>query len=106
MLRFNAAVTAADCNDPRGVEHVQSRIGRIVSLLGASDVASACRVIDDFLTRIGTPTSLAQAGITQPGELEAIARSVNEERLANNPRRANAEDLRLVLNDGQKQDDA
>ena len=36
ILEYNAGVTEADCNDPRGLKHVRQRIALLLELLGGS----------------------------------------------------------------------
>lgn len=97
LLAYNSRVTATDCQDPRGVEHVRGRIALIVELLGAADVASACTKIENLLTELGVPASLAAAGIADEDELRALVASVNAERMSNNPRRLNPAALLELL---------
>jgi alcohol dehydrogenase class IV len=97
MLAFNAEVTHADCNDPRGATAVQKRIARIVQLLGAEAIPGACAAINDLLTRIDCPTSLVEFGVKNSEDLNIIADSVNVERLSNNPRQASRVQLLEIL---------
>jgi len=97
MLGFNAAVTLSDCLDPRGVEHVRSRIDLIVELLGASSVEEACQGIDEFVSSLGCPSSFAKAGITSDDHLRLIVNSVDSLRMSNNPRKTTPESLLQLL---------
>ncbi len=97
LLAYNARVTAVDCQDPRGVEHVGGRIALIVELLGAADVSTACAKIESLLTELGVPSSLAAAGITDAAELQELVASVNAERMSNNPRRLDPAALLALL---------
>jgi alcohol dehydrogenase class IV len=56
MLRYNARVTAADCADPRGPDHVRQVIGRIAAALGAAGPDAAAARIERFLAECGLPT--------------------------------------------------
>ncbi|HBJ38687.1 MAG TPA: alcohol dehydrogenase [Planctomycetaceae bacterium] len=89
FLAFNAAIDANECVDSRGHEDVCKRILRIVSLLGATSIAEACRLIDSLAVSIGCPTSLVDLGITRQEQLSEIAASVNVQRMSNNPRKIN-----------------
>jgi len=53
LMRYNAAVTAANCVDPRGPDHVGRVIDRIREALGESTVARAAARIEDFLGACG-----------------------------------------------------
>ena len=97
ILVYNAGVTDNDCTDPRGADHVLSRIDGIVQLLGAEDVDDACSSILELLRRINCPVSLADVGVTTHDALIEIVQSVNAERLSNNPRRASSDDLIQLL---------
>jgi phosphonoacetaldehyde reductase len=97
MLSYNAGVTDNDCTDPRGADHVLSRIDAIVRLLGAESIDEACSSILDLLGRIDCPVSLLEVGVTTQAELIEIVHSVNAERLSNNPRRASSDDLIRLL---------
>lgn len=97
ILAYNAGVTDHDCTDPRGADHVLSRIDRIVQLLGAESIDDACSAILELLRRINCPVSLADVGVTTHEALFEIVQSVNAERLSNNPRRASSDDLIRLL---------
>ena len=97
LLAYNSRVTAADCQDPRGAEHVRGRIALIVELLGAADVLTACAKIESLLDELGVPVSLAAAGITDEAEVRKLVASVNAERMSNNPRRLNPTALLALL---------
>jgi alcohol dehydrogenase class IV len=99
LLAYNAQVTAADCQDPRGVEHVRRRISLILQAFDAVDVAMACLQIERLIASLGCPVSLATAGITAEDELRQLVASVNAERMSNNPRRLDAEALLTLLRD-------
>jgi len=97
LLAYNAETTIADCQDPRGLQHVQRQVASIVGLLGARDVAEACQKIEAFNTQTGSPSSLAAAGITEESQVRDIVSSVNAERMANNPRRLDPDVLQKLL---------
>ncbi len=97
LLAYNAQVTAADCQDPRGAADVQARIEQLIQLLGAQDVAEACRKIEQTIAECGCPVSLAEAGITEESELRQLVASVNAQRMSNNPRRLDPEALLTLL---------
>ncbi|MEZ6149002.1 MAG: phosphonoacetaldehyde reductase [Pirellulaceae bacterium] len=102
MLAYNAHVTADDCADPRGAEHVLQRISVIVKLLEATGVAEACQRIDRLVAELGCPISLAEAGIQKDGQLRQLVSSVNSQRLSNNPRKTNPQALLRLLRGNDK----
>ena len=99
MLAYNARVTADDCADPRGHDHVMKRIALILDLLEAEDVAAACGKIEDLIAAVGCPRSLREAGIATAAKIQEVVSQVDEQRLSNNPRRSNPADLLALLTD-------
>jgi len=93
LLVHNAGVTAADNQDPRGVESVRARIAMILDLLGCADAEQASREIDAFVRRLGCETRLSGWGISGRETIERIAGKVNPQRLGNNPRRVTHEQI-------------
>lgn len=97
MLAYNAKVTAADCNDPRGPRHVLDRIRLILDLLESEDIAAACGKIESLISRVGCPTSLQELGIVTDASILQIVSQVNAHRLSNNPRQSDSVSLFTVL---------
>jgi len=100
FLAFNACVDADSCIDGRGHEHVQNRISRIVSLLGATSIQQACHLIDELKVSIGCPAAFADLGITRHDQLSEIAASVNVQRMSNNPRKIDHPMIVQLLSQG------
>jgi alcohol dehydrogenase class IV len=97
LLELNGSVDEGSVRHPDGVEAVQRVVGEIAGVLGARDGADARVVLEEKLRELGAPTRLADVGVRSDPEIEAIVESVNEERLANNPRRLGRDDLRGLL---------
>ena len=97
LLEYNANVTAADCTDPRGPQHVSNRIDCIVATLGAKTITDARQKIDALIERIGCPVSLGKVGVKGDRAIAQLVDQVNVERLANNPRRIDATALTHCL---------
>jgi alcohol dehydrogenase class IV len=82
MLCYNAAVTEADCADPRGPGRVRDVTGRIIAGLGAAGPEDAERRITAFLRRNGLAT-LQEV----PCPLDLVVRdAVSYPRITDNPR--------------------
>jgi alcohol dehydrogenase class IV len=97
MLEFNAGVSAADVNDPRGVEHVRASIAELVQMLGADSPAGARDRLAELMRRVGLEGNLEALGVDLPEDRRWLASQVNLERLGNNPRRMSAEDLESLV---------
>jgi len=86
MLRWNAAITQADCVDPRGVEHVARTIDQILGMLDADTPQDAALWFDNTLSAAGCSTRLRAFGISRD-QLTLLAANTNVDRLSNNPRK-------------------
>jgi len=93
LLAFNADVSAADCADRRGPDHVRRVIGRIVAALGATTPAEAAARIDR-LRALGGLASYSESGIDTP---LLVREALTYDRLGNNPRRLDGAALERLL---------
>lgn len=96
VFAWNAHTGAGDLSDPRGSEWVGARMGELCRLLDCSDGDAARTALDGLMGKLGLETRLRALGVSR-SDLPALARSVNEERLANNPRRLPPEAVGQVL---------
>jgi alcohol dehydrogenase class IV len=96
MLLFNADVDLVNCTPGADPTEVRQTIGRICVSIGAIDVEHARHLIEGKLTEVGLPNRLSDLGIERSG-IERMADSVNQERLANNPRRFDRDQLVSLL---------
>jgi len=97
ILAFNRELSKNDCNDPRGVEHVQHAIDAIVRLLGCQTAEEAAGEFQKLVKSIDCPTRLSEIGVSIEAQLRQVVEQVNEQRLANNPRRLSSESLESIL---------
>jgi len=86
MLIFNSRVTDADCCDPQGPAEVHKRIDQILALLDCPSAESAAARIEELMGQIDCPTRLRQVGVRTPHDIATLVDTVNQQRLANNPR--------------------
>lgn len=96
FLRWNDATSERDCIDPRGTEDVRRRIASIASRMGAESIDEACTAWETFLQKLGAPVRLRDIGVALD-DLPQLADDVNVERLANNPRRIDRDELVELL---------
>jgi len=96
MLRYNAAVSVSDCNDPRGVVEVKKRIDLLLDLLGGS-VANSVMTIEDIIRRVGGVIRLSEIGADNDDAVKLFASQVNPERLSNNPRQMDSGAIKRLL---------
>jgi alcohol dehydrogenase class IV len=69
----------------------------VLDSLGASDGVEARDTFVALLARLGLSLTLTSVGYESPDELDALARSVNTQRLGNNPMHFDEKSLRDVL---------
>ncbi|RSO42602.1 hypothetical protein DMH15_11455 [Streptomyces sp. WAC 06725] len=94
VLRFNAAVTAQDCRDPRGSEHVMSVLRSVCQRLDARDPAEAHQRLDVLLRRLGLP---ALRGLDHIDVRVLADDVVTYNRFDNNPRHMSRDQLTALL---------
>lgn len=96
IFQYNSETKDNDCNDDRGAKYVRENISDLCSILGVSNATQSKNIITQLMIKIGLKTSLRDLGIGK-NELERIAKSVNLERLKNNPRKISFENLMEIL---------
>jgi alcohol dehydrogenase len=95
-LEWNADVTEADCTDPGGPTHVKNAINTITDVLSCKLPGEASERIDQIIRSLDCSPRLGDYGLSA-GDLDGIARSVNVERLSNNPRRLTQHEIHDLL---------
>ena len=93
--RANAAVTEADCLDPRGPVHVREQVAKAAAWL-AVEPATLPAAVEELLRELNLPATLAEAGVG-PAVLPELATAVDPLRLSNNPRRLDTPALIALL---------
>ncbi len=86
VWRWNQGVEQADCADPRGPDFVRARLSRLAGMLDI-DEQHAAAAVRAWIAHLGAPTELAEIGLVTPNQFSKWQSSVNQQRLANNPRR-------------------
>jgi alcohol dehydrogenase class IV len=93
MLAYNAEVSARDCVDPRGPDHVRMTVWRIVAALGADSVAEAKAKLNE-LRELAALAPYSAYGINDP---QLAREAMSYTRIRNNPRALDESRLRTVL---------
>jgi alcohol dehydrogenase class IV len=94
VLSFNAGVTAADCLDQRGPEHVRDMVAEICARIGLADAEAAGPLLESLLRRLGLG-GLDAFPQVDPGHVARVVAA--SERASNNPRRAGVDSVRRIL---------
>ncbi|MBU0957641.1 MAG: phosphonoacetaldehyde reductase [Nanoarchaeota archaeon] len=97
MLVFNSQVDERSCTDERGVRYVKDTIGEITKLLDAESALESRRKIKTLMTKIGLETRLLKLGIKKQDIQMIIENGFTPERVKNNPRVLEEQDLRNML---------
>jgi len=98
FINYNFHVTDSDCNDPRGTLYVKSKIFEIFSIIEATDVDTGFIKIDNFIKNLGVERNVSKLGVNNK-LISNIIDNVNLERLSNNPRKVNQDDIRGYLSE-------
>ena len=94
---YNSEVTDSDVSDDRGAGYVRQAMDELATLM-ACDSADECRQrIRRLMQAVHLPTRLSELGISRTDALGIVAREVNAERMANNPRRMTADSIRDLI---------
>ncbi len=87
MFVFNSRTTDEDVLDARGAQYVARTIAQLNSILGCRDATESSRFIRALVGSVGLETRLDALVVEDDDAIERIAKGVNTQRLANNPRR-------------------
>jgi alcohol dehydrogenase class IV len=85
LIEANGAVDDATINDSRGVVHVREAVDAVCRALGIASSSDGHAFVSELLGRIGLARSADEAAGRRVDRREWV-KSVNPERLANNPR--------------------
>ena len=98
IFQFNDGVKSSDIQDSRGVDYVKSTLLEICCMLGCSSSREAAGLIVKRMGEIGLSANLNDLGLRSSGDREMIIEDgCNPQRMSNNPRIIEAEDLREIL---------
>jgi alcohol dehydrogenase class IV len=97
VLVFNSGVEENDCVDGRGAGYVRAAIAGLVRAMGCRDAVEARESLRHLLRDLGLATSLTDLGINAESHRLRLATSVNQQRLANNPRAASPLQIREIV---------
>lgn len=98
FLTYNAKVSATDCNDERGATFVKERIVEIEHLLGVTNTKEAYKKLIIFVESLNVLPFLSELRIKKT-DLSKIANNINQQRLKNNPRKVDTNNLLDILED-------
>jgi alcohol dehydrogenase class IV len=96
LFGFNGDVDEQDTADRRGAGFVRERMRELCALLGGGLPAEAGAGLTELMAEVHLKTRLRDVGVVR-SDLEGLVRSVNQQRLANNPRKLSAAAIGRIL---------
>jgi len=94
VLVYNSLVSESDCIDSRGITYVQNTMQELFSLLKVQNAPDGNKRITDLMQSIGLETQLSK--LANHPEI-IIKEGFNPQRMKNNPRKIEENDLRKIL---------
>ncbi len=98
LIELHANAKNTDLQSDVAPDEHRKALSEILRRLGAGDGVEARQRFLDLLSRLGLPASLRQAGVSSSEERRLFAKTVNKERLSNNPIRLSPQTLESILN--------
>ena len=96
LLVYNSGITEKDIVDSRGVNYVKQTIDEINKLFGEKNSQNTKIVLEQFINKLGLSTSLSAYNVNYD-DIDIIVENINSERLNNNPRKVEKDDLRKIF---------
>lgn len=97
FFEFNCHTTVDTVADTRGIQYVTEIMNDLLQLFGCQTAGEGKHFLLNFMKNIGLRTNLNEVGITN-NDIGMLIRSVNIQRLSNNPRKVSESDLfQLIL---------
>lgn len=94
FLKFNAEINTKDNNDLRGLDFVNNQFNNLLKIFNVEKINEAMDLFNRLALNLGIETKLSKLGVTN---LNLIINNVNIERLSNNPRKINKQQIESIL---------
>jgi len=91
---YNSQVSDIDCNDERGTDYVRGILSEIQCILGEDDLEKALK---SFIRSLGLNLTIPESPGGVELDIEKILGNINVQRMKNNPRVVQIDDLRANL---------
>lgn len=98
VFEANANATERELNDPRGFQHLQTVMTELSNLLGAYTPTEAAKQLKTIIERILLSLKwFTEHGFDPEDVRNIILQEINEERLANNPRKLDIKKIKQIV---------
>ncbi len=91
---YNSQLSEQDCNDERGASHVRGIFAEMQEIIGESDLEKA---LTTFIGDLGLALSIPESSHGVKKDIDRILGNINAQRMKNNPRAVQNDDLRTLL---------
>ena len=99
FLNYNYNLNEKDCNDKRGAKYVKNKIENLAKSLKFDDVKSFSHALDNLLKHLNLSINLNKLNISNHELIDYVIPNINYERVKNNPRKLNKENLINFFNE-------
>ncbi|MEX0920629.1 MAG: phosphonoacetaldehyde reductase [Candidatus Pacearchaeota archaeon] len=96
ILVYNSNLSEDECTDSRGIDYVKKTINELTEMIGSKTPKDASNKIYSLMRSIGLKTKLSEIGL-EKNSIGVIIQNTNEERMTNNPRTLNKEEIRKII---------
>tara|TARA_B100001057_G_scaffold497302_1_gene601069 strand:- start:808 stop:1908 length:1101 start_codon:yes stop_codon:yes gene_type:complete len=99
FLNYNYNLSEEDCNDTRGAKYVKNKIENLAKSLRFDDVKNFSDALDNLLKNLNLCINLNKLNISNRELIDHVIPNINYERVKNNPRKLNKENLINFFNE-------
>ena len=99
LIEFNYGITQNDCNDIRGADFVKERLDEIINLMECKNASDAKTFFQTLMEKIGIEHRLNKLNIDDNGRRLIANKSFTPDRMGNNPRLVEKEDIQKILDE-------
>lgn len=85
IFQIHATASSSMVTDPRGTEHLNSIMKRLMNILGVVSPEGIASYLKSYLQSINIETDLSKIGVSTKKQREFLSQQVNMQRMENNP---------------------
>jgi alcohol dehydrogenase len=97
IFQIHASANQHNTSDPRGTEHLNSIMLKLMDLLSIKEPTQASSVLTEFLANINVVSDMANLGLKTKNERYTLSQNVNMQRMSNNPVKLNSNDINNIF---------
>jgi alcohol dehydrogenase class IV len=97
IFNYNSKVNHSNVNDPRGINFVKDKIQEINEIIGTESTHGTTSLINNLINNLGAKQFSHKIDIIIQNDVSSISKSINADRLMNNPVKIIPDDLYNIL---------